>query len=156
MQILALHVQNTAMNTPPSFTVSSGMQSHKQLMSLMPAHNEENISATDPSTGCYPIKVAAFSTHEAFLVFIRLDWISVDTSSLHVLHQRSRRQKSHWFKTWGWISNPSASGTQLEMEATWSLRQKRERNKTHRIHVMHTPEGPFHSLFFLVSWLYTL
>lgn len=55
MQILALHVQNTAMNTPTSFTVSSGMQSHKQLMSLMPAHNEENISATDPKAGCYPI-----------------------------------------------------------------------------------------------------
>lgn len=52
IQILALHVQNTAMNTPPSFIVSSGMQSHKQLMSLMPAHNEENISATDPNTGC--------------------------------------------------------------------------------------------------------
>lgn len=55
IQILALHFQNIAMDTPPSLTVTSGMQYHKQLRSLMPVHNEENISATDPNAGCYPI-----------------------------------------------------------------------------------------------------
>lgn len=130
IQILALHIQNVAMNTPPSFTVSSGMQSHKQLMSLMPAHNEESISATHPNTGCYPIIHSCCFFYPggfAFLYLIRLN--VADTSSLHVLHQRSRKEKSHWFKTWGWISNPSPSWVHLEMEAMWSLRQKEKRTK---------------------------
>lgn len=60
IHILALHLQNIAMDTPPSFTVISGVQSLKQLMSLMPAHNEENISATDPNARYYPIIHSCF------------------------------------------------------------------------------------------------
>lgn len=56
IQILALHFQNTAINTPPSITVSSGIQwSYEQLKSLMAAHDEENIFASDPKAGCYPM-----------------------------------------------------------------------------------------------------
>lgn len=58
MQILALHFQNTATNTAPSITARSGMQpsyKKKEKMYLIAAHIEENIFASDPKAGCYPM-----------------------------------------------------------------------------------------------------
>lgn len=81
----------------------------------------------------------------------------MDIFSLHILHQRNRRQKFHWFKTWGWVSSPSASETHLEMEVIGSLRQKeKETPNTLSSRILRVLQKVLSVLYFLFQLDFTL